>query len=251
LEKKIEGHQTLLSKYLGDYKYLENEIINIEAKISNYEISKANSQAQIDKIKNLIKAYNNFTQLTNEKKVIYEQKREYNSNILKHFDFYMIYMASYLSFAPILNYHFRQKLKNFLLQNINTALEEVNKSEEKDDSIKDINFPELMYNFLDVNGADKELFLSSGIYNEFLKENFIFLHICKERVPFILDYTQSAKEIIKEYLEFDRLQNFQMLNYNNNSEQTNEYKEKLENSLRLGSNLLIDNIFYLHLLYYK
>ena len=56
LEKQIEAHQTLLSKYLGDYKNLENEILNIESKISNYEMNKENSQAQIDKIKNLNKS---------------------------------------------------------------------------------------------------------------------------------------------------------------------------------------------------
>ena len=291
LEKQIEGHQNILNKYLGDYKALENEIINIESQISNYEINKANSQIQIDKIKSLNKAYTTFIQLTKEKEAIYQQKMEYNLNLLNYFDYYMIYLSSYISFAPILNYHYRQKLKNFILQCINSTLEEKNltekekekgegeekkesegqekqkKQEEKEgdenvdadekelkdysSDIRDIDFPELMYNFLDVNGADKELFLSSGIYNEFLKENFIFLHICKERVPFILDYTQSAKEIIKEYLEFDRMQNFQMLNYNNNSEQTNEYKEKLENSLRLGSNLLIDNIIDVNKIYYQ
>jgi hypothetical protein len=155
------------------------------------------------------------------------------------------------------------------LQNINTILEEMNltgkikeneeqndekkKEENKESSseIKDIEFSELMFNFLEINGEDKELYTSSGIYNEFLKENFIFLRMAKGRIPFILDYTQSAKEIIKEYLEFDKMPNFQFLSYNNNSEQTNEYKEKLENSLRLGSNLFIDNITNVNKIYYQ
>ena len=111
----------------------------------------------------------------------------------------MIYISSYISFAPILNYNYRQKLKSFLLQNINIALEDIHKLDKKEE-IKDINFPELMYNFLDITGKDKELFMNSGIYNDFLKENFIFLHIAQDRVPFILDYTQSANEIIREYL---------------------------------------------------
>ena len=75
--------------------------------------------------------------------------------------------------------------------------------------------------------------------------------MAKGRVPFILDYTQSAKDIIKEYLEFDKMPNFQMLHYNNNSEQTNEYKEKLESSLKLGSNLFIYNIKNFNKIYYQ
>ena len=275
LEKQIEGHQNLLNKYLGDYKAIETEIINIESQISNYEINKANSQMQIDKIKSLNNAYSLFIQLTSEREEIYKQKTEYNLNLLNNFDYYMVYIASYISFAPILNHHYRLKLKNFILQNINTILEEINlkeklkeeeqgkeekeNEEQKDEEekkenvleMKDIEFSELMFNFLDVNGADKELFTNSGIYNEFLKENFIFLHICKNRIPFILDYTQSAKEIIREYLEFDRMPSFQTINYNNNSDPTNEYKERLENSLRLGSNLFVDNIIEVNKIYYQ
>ena len=275
LDKQIEGHQKLLNKYLGDYKAIETEIINIESQISNYEINKSNSQIQIDKIKSLNKAYSLFIQLTNEKEEIYKQKTEYNLNLLNNFDYYMVYIASYLSFAPILNYHYRLKLKNYILQCINTILEEINlKEKEKENEenelsdikfgneepsekkeviteIKDIEFSELIFNFLDINGADKELYTNSGIYNEFLKENFIFLHMAKGRTPFILDYTQSAKEIIKDYLEFDKMPNFQILNYSNNSEQTNEYKEKLENSLRLGMNLFIDNISNANKIYHQ
>ena len=250
LDKQIENHQTLLSKYLGDYKNLENEIINIEAKISNYEMNKANSQSQIDKIKSLNRAYTTFIQLTTEKKAIYEEKSKNNLTILKYFDFYMIFIASYISFAPVLNFHFRNKLKNFLIQNINTALEEMNKGDTSD-PINDINFPDLMFNFLDITGQDRELFSSSGIYTEFLKENFIFLNMAKGRTPFILDYTQSASEIIREFLEFDKMQNFTVLSYNNYSEQTNEFKEKTESSLKLGSNLLINNLADLSKVYYQ
>ena len=251
LEQQIEGHQTLLSKYLGDYKNLENEIINIESKISNIETTKANTQAQIDRIKNLNKAYNTFIELTNEKKAIFERKMKYNLNLLKYFDLYMIYIASYLSFAPVLNFHFRQKLKNFLIQNINNALEEIHKPEDKEELINDINFPELMYNFLDITGQDKELFTNSGIYKDFLKENFIFLHMNKDRVPFILDYTQNANEIIREFLEFDKLHNFGILYYNNYTEQSNEFKEKVEGALKLGSNLFVNNIINLNKAYYQ
>ena len=129
--------------------------------------------------------------------------------------------------------------------------EQKEKEKENQTELKDIEFSELMFNFLEINGVDKELFTNSGIYNEFLKENFIFLHMAKGRVPFILDYTQSAKDIIKEYLEFDKMPNFQMLHYNNNSEQTNEYKEKLESSLKLGSNLFIYNITNVNKIYYQ
>ena len=163
----------------------------------------------------------------------------------------MIYIASYVSFAPVLNYHFRQKLKNFLLQHINTALEEVHKNKEKEEQINDINFPELIYQFLDITGQDKELYMSNQIYNDFLKENFIFLHMTKERVPFILDYTQGAEEIIEEFLQFDKMQNFTILNYSNFSEQSNEFKEKVEGALKLGSNLFINNIIDINKVYYQ
>ena len=51
---------------------------------------------------------------------------DYNLNLLNNFDYYMIYLSSYISFAPILNYHYRQKLKNFILQSINSTIEEKN-----------------------------------------------------------------------------------------------------------------------------
>jgi hypothetical protein len=104
---------------------------------------------------------------------------------------------------------------------------------------------------LDITGNDKELYTNSGIYNDFLKENFIFLHMCKDRIPFILDYTQSANEIIREFLEFDKMQNFAFLNYSNHSEQSNEFKEKVEGALKLGSNLFINNIVDINKVYYQ
>ena len=73
----------------------------------------------------------------------------------------------------------------------------------------------------------------------------------QDRVPFILDYTQSANEIIREYLEFDRFQNFTILNYSNNTEQSNEFKEKVENALKLGNNLFINNIININKPYYQ
>ena len=75
--------------------------------------------------------------------------------------------------------------------------------------------------------------------------------MAKGRTPFILDYTQSASEIIREFLEFDKMQNFTVLSYNNYSEQTNEFKEKTESSLKLGSNLLINNLADLSKVYYQ
>ena len=36
--------------------------------------------------------------------------------------------------------------------------------------IPDINFVDLMFNFLDITGVDKELYTSSSIYKNFLRE---------------------------------------------------------------------------------
>ena len=61
---------------------------------------------------------------------------------------------------------------------------------------------------------------------------------------------QSANEIVQEFLEFDKMQNFTYLNYSNYTEQSNDFKEKVENSLKVGNNLFINNIVDINKPYY-
>ena len=47
------------------------------------------------------------------------------------------------------------------------------------------------------------------------------------------------------------MQNFSVLSYNNYNEQPNEFKEKVESALKLGSNLFINNIVDINKPYYQ
>ena len=211
--------------------------------------------------------------------MIYQRKK------LKYFDFYIIYIASYINFAPILNRHYREKLKLFLsqcLENINYP--EDNKENNKDNSNdnkdnsndlekeKIIEFIELIYNFLDINDKEKDLFMNSSSFSDFLKENFIFMHLFSEKVPLIIDFTQFGKDILNDYFQFEKPKDYLIISFNNytsnniipktttnneigigiRQEQSpkNEFKEKLEKSSKLGWNLFIDNINDINKIYY-
>ena len=266
LEKKIEESKILINNYIEEFKKIDKEIDEIQRKIENYELNKNNVSVQIDKYNGLINAYNIFIKLTKDKENIWLAKKQKIENILKYFDYYMIYISAYINYAPILNCHSRLKFKNFLVNIMNESIENfTNKTEtsksvnntERDNKMTEelpiphINFVDLMFNFLDITGVDKELYTSSSIYKNFLRENFIIMHISKNKTPFIIDYTQYGKQIITEYLEFERMQSIQTVTFNNNSnEQSNEFRDKLNNSIRNGIKLFVEGINDINKIYY-
>ena len=267
-EKRIEESKILINNYLEEFKRIDKETDEIQRKIEAYEINRNNVCLQIDKYKGLINAYNIFIKLTKDNEFLWSEKKTKIDNLLKYFDYYMIFISAYVNYAPILNYHFRLKYKNYLINIINEYIEQnntytkiettkSNNNTEKEDkqteeiTIQDINFIDLIFHFLDITGTDKELYASSSIYDEFLKENFIFMHIFKYKTPFIIDYTQYAKYYLTEYLEFERLQSIQTVIFNNNSnEQSTEFKEKLNNTIKNGMKLFIDGITDINKIYY-
>ena len=266
LEKRIEESKIIINSYLEEFKRIDKEIDEIQRKIEIYESNRNNVSSQINKYKALINEYNIFIKLTKENENLWTEKKSKIDNLLKYFDYYMIYISAYVNYAPILNYHFRLKYKNYLINIINECIEQNNTKIETTKSndntgrenkqteelpIQDINFIELIYNFLDVTGSDKKLYTSSSIYDEFLKENFIFMYIFKYKTPFIIDYSQYAKNILTEYLEFERLQSIQTVIFNNNSyEQSIEFKDKLNNTIKNGLKLFIDGITDINKIYY-
>ena len=48
--------------------------------------------------------------------------------------------------------------------------------------------------------------MNSSSFSDFLKENFIFIHLFRDKVPLIIDFTQFGKNIINDYLQFEKQQ---------------------------------------------
>ena len=269
LDNVIEEHKTTIKKYLNEYNIIEKEILEINGKISSYETTRNNSQIQIDKIKALITVYQMFLDISNKKIEAFRKKEEKNLYLLKYFDFYIIYISSYIHFAPILNNHYREHLKSYLNECLNNIKNSNDKKEKNYNEENDyIDFIELIYNFMDITGKEKELYMNSNSFSDFLKENFIFIHLFKDKVPLIIDFTQFGKNIINDYIQFEKQQDFLTISFNNfsnydantnnNNEANNrgeqvpknDFKEKLEKSTKLGWNLFIDNIIDINKIYY-
>ena len=264
LEKKIEESKILINNYIEEFKKIDKEIDEIQRKIDVYEYSRNNSSLQIEKCKELIKSYKIFIQVTKDNENFWMKNKLQTDNLLKYFDYYFIFISAYINYAPILNNHYRIKFKNYLLNIINENIEKCNNKIETTKSnnsenqkninilpIEDINFVDLMLNFLDITGEDKIMYTSSIIYKTFLRENFIFMNILKNKIPFIIDYTQYSKIILSEYLEYERMQSFQTVTFNNNSiEQNSEFKDKLNKALKNGMILFIDGITNVNKIYY-
>ena len=270
LDNIIEQHKASIKRYLNEYNIIEKDILEINGKISNYETTRNNSQTQIDKIKSLINIYQTFIDISNKKIDTFRKKEEKNLYVLKYFDFYIIYISTYIHFAPILNKHYRENLKSYLneyLNNIkNSNDKKENNSNEKNENY--IDFIELIYNFMDITEKEKELYMNSSSFSDFLKENFIFIHLFKDKVPLIIDFTQFGKNIINDYIQFEKQEEFLTISFNNytdndtsssiNSETNNrgeqspknDFIEKLEKSTKLGWNLFIDNIIDVNKIYY-
>ena len=262
LEKDIEERKIIINKHEEVFKNIDSEIDKMQMQIDNLDSIKNKLVNQLDRYRLLINGYNTFIDTTKENEEIWKSKKNELDDILKYFDYYMIFISAYANFSPILNYNNRQKLKNYILQIINEDINNSVKDEEnkKDDEIinensliksndeiyiKNINFAELMYNIIDISGTEKELYTSSNIYKDFIRENFILLHLFKEKTPFILDYTHYAKSILTEYLEFSRLQNIQTTSYN-----SQDFKDKLSNCTKNGGILYIDGVNQINKIYY-
>ena len=270
LDNIIEEHKTNIKKYLNEYNNIEKEILEINGKISNYETTRNNSQIQIDKIKSLINIYQIFIEISSKKIDTFRKKEEKNLYLLKYFDFYIIYIASYIHFAPILNKHYREHLKSYLNECLNNIK---NSNDKKENNYNEeyenfIDFIELIYNFMDITGKEKELYMNSSSFSDFLKENFIFIHLFRDKVPLIIDFTQFGKNIINDYIQFEKHQDYLTISFNNftnndtnsnnnldvnnrgDQDPKNDLKEKLEKTTKLGWNLFIDNIIDINKIYY-
>ena len=276
IDNKIKHHKEVIKKHLDEYNIIENEILSLNSKISNYETIRNNSQGLMDKIRSLINSYKIFLDFSNKKIEIFRKKEKNNLYLLKYFDFYIIYIATYINFAPILNKHYREKFKLFLSQ----CLENVNYNEEKKENDNELekekqqqmDFIELIYNFMDINEKEKDLYMNSSSFSDFLKENFIFMHLFNDKVPLIIDFTKFGKDIISDYFQFEKPQDYLIISFNNYTNNNiipkittnneigigmrqeqppkNEFKEKLEKTTKLGWNLFIDNINDINKIYY-
>ena len=257
MQKSIDENEKMKKIYFEELGNLENEIRKIEETISSYENSINSIQNQIDKLKSLNNAFTKFIKLIKDKDILWKEKKQKNTHLLKYFDYYIIFISCYINYAPIFNNHYLQKFKNFLLETINDSIELSEKQTKKKlkkegHKLLYTDFSELLFYFLDVIKDDRDVYLISGDYENFIKENFIIMHLFNYKAPLIIDHTQYGLLTIKNYYESLRIpKTVQIISYSNNSpHQNNEFKDKIEKSIKNGNILFIDNINNINKSYY-
>ena len=250
LQKQIEQYNEIINDYNIQIKEIEGKILNLEDENGKIETQKNYFVSQINKYSSLNKEIKSFLENLEQNKNIFEDNKNSNDILLKYFDYYFIYIASFIIYAPLLNKSYREKLTNYIYLNCKEIIENnKNNLNGNDDHIefKKISFVNLIYNFLDINEKDNELCSSIDKFNDFLKENFIFLNFNVNKIAFIIDYTQSSKKIISSYLQFIKPKNIQNIEFDLNS---SEFKEKLDYSFKNGANLFIENAKEINEIYY-
>ena len=98
LEKDIEEKKITISKHEEEFKNIDKEIDQLQFQIDNLETSKINIVNQLDKYRLLVNGYNTFIETTKENENIWKSKKNEIENILKYFDYYMIFISFFLYF---------------------------------------------------------------------------------------------------------------------------------------------------------
>ena len=181
-------------------KEIINKIDELDNIFNNIEKNKNKYLNEINLKKQMLKCISEFRELTNLKINIFKKDKNDLENIFKNFDYYLLFISSYISYAPILNKKYRNKLKDFIYDNL---LSNLNK----------INFLTLMYNFLNIKEKDSNFYFSLFNYDDdiFISENLFFLYhnYNKNKVNYFLNnYTQICFDYIKQFVDETRKWNF-------------------------------------------
>ena len=243
LNEKINKHKEIIQNLNENYKKLDLQISIIEKEMANDEILRNNIQNQIDKIQSVEKEMKDFVNESIKYNEIWKNNLNNITSIINFFDYYMIYISAYITYAPIFSKSYRKKFQKFIY----ALFEESLTDKQLNETIKYFDFVPLITNFLDETNNDKILCTSMKIFEEFIQENFIFMNILNDKEVFIIDYYNIAKELISSYLEFSKMKSFVNIQYNNSN---NEFKEKLEKAIKIGQVFFIENVSEINEIYY-
>ena len=243
LNEQINKHKDIISKLNEKFKQIDNQIMIVEKEMSNDEILRNNIQNQIDRIQNVNKEMKIFLEKSTENNEIWKINLENINQIINFFDYYIIFISAYITYAPVLNKSYRSKFQNFIYALIESSLEE----KINDEKLISYDFIPLILNFLDETNEDKELCIAMKMFNDYIQENLVFMNIFKNKEIFIIDYYYIAKDILSSFLEFSKMKNIINVQFNTSS---NEFKEKFEKALKIGQILFIENVSEINQIYY-
>ena len=222
----IEEHQKVLEEIIKNIKNIDKKIENIDSDLANAEKAKSNYMNQIEKKTNLLNITSDFLNLTKDKLQMWNEKKDTIDQLLLNFSFYLMFISAYITYAPPLNKGYRYNLEQFIY------------SKKANENVKEYSLLNLIFNFLDITNKDKNVFLSIQNYNQFIQENFIFMHILNTKVPYIIDPHHLSYDTIKSYLEAKDSKSVIKIQYNQRN--INETLERLETSMKNGIIVFVD-----------
>ena len=233
INKKINEYQEIIKGLNNQIIDIDKQIDNNDNDINNLEKVKTNFINEIENRKSMLKAFIEFNKISNEKIGLYNEQKDNISNLLQNYDYYLLFISSYISYAPILNKTYRYQFQKFIYNQVQYK------------GIKELDLMTLILNFLDTKSKDQNFFFSLYNYKEdiFLQENFYFIYIEKNKIPYILNsYNQIGYEMIRDYVEASRdTRALLRTNYNENVKiKDNEMLDKLNKTIKDGLILYLE-----------
>ncbi len=120
----------------------------------------------MEKKEALKKISQEFIESAKEKNHLWLIKYDSVQETLNNLEIYVIFIAFFINYAAPFNKSNRNKIKNFILRKGEELILE---------EIKSRSFYDLMIEFLDVKNKDKDLILSLGAFDEYVRENLLLM----------------------------------------------------------------------------
>ena len=226
INKKIFDFEKSINLKTDNIKEVQVQITELEKSISDNDRIKMNVGLKIKNRNDLKLICEELITTSQEKNELWIEKKEALNKKLENLEFYLAFISCYLNYAPAFNFSFRRKIKNFFM----TKAEDYGFL-----SIKQINFYSMMIDFIDLK-KDKEIVLNLIHYDEFTKENLLFIHLSK-KVPYLIDHNRISKWIIKDYM--DKKENKKTLSVKQGDADLDDF---IDRSMKEGMCLMIERV---------
>jgi hypothetical protein len=226
INKKIFEFEKSLNIKSENLKEVQGQLNELEKSISDNDRIKMNLNLKIKNRNDLKLICEDFIATNNEKREFWQEKENSLNKKLENLEFYLAFLACYISYAPAFNNSYRKKIKSFFLS----------KSEEYGFlSIKSINFYIIIQEFIDLK-KEKDIIINLLPYDEFTKENLLLIHLSK-KVPFLIDHNRISKWILKEF--YDKKDNKKTISVKQGDA---ELDENIDRTMKDGMCLMIERV---------
>jgi len=226
INKKLAGHERVLKGYNDNIVEISQQISVIDRDFSTLEKRKQTIAAQIEKREALKKICEEFLEVAIEKSNLWKEKQQTVECTLLNIEFYVLYIAVYILYAPLFNNSYRKKIRNYLFT----------KAEEAElENLKLVDFYTLMMEFLDLKGADRDLIFSLGTFDEYTRENLLLMHLHGKKIPFLIDNFRISKLYLCDYMQWKDTKKIMVTR-----QMDSDFYEKLEYSMKEGYTLFIE-----------